>query len=410
MWTVVVAVVAAAARVLTLAATSYYRPIHDDASYARIAKSIVVFGRFPIHHIAHVGWVASSYRPPGWPVALAGIWSLTGVDVSSGRVALLALGVATCVLGAHVARRVAGKTAGVIAGLALAVDPLLLAAGASLESEALCTALILGALLAALRARERSSWRCAVLAGALIGAAALTRTNAIALIPAIAWAGLPSSRRVRWPHGAAVMVTACLVIVPWTVRNELVLHHFVPVSTEAGNTLAGTYNTTSQRHHARWLEPRKTGAYRQIYRRYVDGPALDEHLISAVAGWALQHPTYPFVALGWNSARLLGFDGPAWAAWSLHTMSLDDDLAVPIWLATMLITLLAGIELLRRRPRARGIAPIAVILLLSTAPVTGEMRLAVPLQTMLVILGSCAIADFAAHRLSHARRGDAALA
>jgi 4-amino-4-deoxy-L-arabinose transferase-like glycosyltransferase len=380
-------------RALTLAATSQYHPIHDDAAYARVARAIVLFGRFPIRHVVHLGWLASCYRPPGWPLTIAGIWELTGIDVGAVRGGLLVLGVAICVLGAQIARRIAGDAAGIVAGLALALDPLLLEAGATLESETLCTALVLGSLLAALRARERSSWRLAALAGALIGAAALTRTNALALVPVIAWIGLPSAARRRWPQAAVALGAACLVIAPWTVRNLVVLHHFVPVSTETGNTLAGTYNSTSERADARWLEPSKTGAYRQIYRRYRDGPTLDSHLVSASLDWTLEHPAYPLAVLAWNTTRLLGFDGPDWATWSLHTMSLDGQPGWPIWLSSMLITLLAGVEIVRRRAHARGLAPVAAVLLLSAAIVTGEMRLAVPLQAVLVLLAACTVAD-----------------
>ena len=38
---------------------------------------------------------------------------------------------------------------------------------------------------------------------------------------------------------------ACAMIAPWTIRNAVELHHFVPVSDETGITLVGTYNPTS---------------------------------------------------------------------------------------------------------------------------------------------------------------------
>lgn len=383
---------ALAARILVLLDTRHYRPIHDDRSYARVAHTVVALGRFPGTVVPHLGWLPSSYRPPGWPLVLAGIWSITGVEVDAARIALALLGVAGCLIGAMIARRRAGDLAGLVAGAMLALDPLLLATGASLESETLCTTLVLGALLAVVLARDRDDMRFLVLAGLLTGAAALTRANALALVPLAGWAAWSGSRAPR--RAAALAVgTACLLIAPWTIRNAIDLHHFVPVSTETGNTLAGTYNPVSQANHARWLLPvTEAHSYVSLYRRY-HGPALDGRLIAAIAGYAFRHPAYPLEVLGWNSLRLLGFDGQGWAAWSLHTMSLSDRMAPAVWLGTLVVTLLAVAEVLRRRRPVAVILVPAVALLLPAALVNGEMRLAAPAQALLALLGAATVAD-----------------
>ena len=36
-----------------------------------------------------------------------------------------------------------------------------------------------------------------------------------------------------------------LTILPWTIRNAVVMHHFIPVSDETGITIVGTYNVAS---------------------------------------------------------------------------------------------------------------------------------------------------------------------
>lgn len=392
-WMAATATVAAAARVAVLVATAGYRPRVDDASYARVARALITLGRYPQVHAAHVGWIASAYRPPGWPFTLAGLWSLTGFDVQAARLLLAALGVAVVLVGAHLARRVAGPIAGVVAGALLALDPLLLATGTTLESETLDTALVLGALLCALRARERRALRPALAAGLLAGAAALTRTNDLVLIPLVAWLATPTPVRPQWRRATAVLAAGVLVVAPWTVRNAIDLHHFIPVSTETGNTLAGTYNVASLHHDARWLPPAKVGAYPDIFSRYrLDGPVLDEHLTNAAIRWIGHHPGYLVETLGWNTARLLGFDGPSWAAMSLRTMSLRGNLGTAVWLASLLITLLAAIDLARRRRRAGALAVVALVLLLPAALVNGEMRLAVPLQALLCVFAASAIA------------------
>jgi len=402
-----VAAAAAATRLAVLAATSAYRPLHDDASYARIARALVLLGRFPQVHAAH-GWIASSYRPPGWPLTLAGLWSITGVDFTSARLLLVFLGIATAVVGALLARRIAGPAAGIAAGLLLALDPLLLATGATLESETLDTLLVLASLLCAARARERRSLPTGLAAGALMGAAALTRTNDLVLVPVVALLAAPPPLRAHWRRAVAAACAGIVVIAPWTIRNAVDLHHLVPVSTETGNTLAGMYNNASLQRDARWLPPVKVHAYPAIYARWRnDGPVIDGRLTSAVLNWMKRHPGYVGEALGWNTARLLGFDGPGWAALSLRTMSLDTDLAPAVWLGTLLVTLLGAAELVRRRRRWAPVALVALLLLVPAALVNGEMRLAVPLQALLCVPAGAAVASGVRRE---ERRGDVALA
>ncbi len=55
-----------------------------------------------------------------------------------------------------------------------------------------------------------------------------------------------------------------------------------PVSNESGNTLGGTYNTVSLHHDAQRLEPRHTGGYRAVYRRYGTSAAGDGALVAAL--------------------------------------------------------------------------------------------------------------------------------
>jgi 4-amino-4-deoxy-L-arabinose transferase-like glycosyltransferase len=388
-----VAVLAVGVRGAALLATPHYRPIHDDHAYAHTAATLLEKGRYPVSRVADGSLEPSAYRPPGWPVLLAGIWRLTGQHLWSARLLLVLLGAATCVLGAVIARKLWGDLPGLAAGMLLALDPLLVATGATLESETLFTLLVVGAVAAALYARDRPRPYRLLAVGALAGLAALTRTNGLVLIPVVACLAVPP--HWRWRSVAAVLTTilvAAAVIAPWTVRNAVHLHRFVPVSTETGNTLAGMYNTTSLRHHARWLEPGSTGAYRHLYRR-LRGSALDAALVPAVGRWVCRHPTYPLTVLAWNGGRLLGFDGPGWAAESLRTMSLGNRGATLVWLGTLAITLaaLAGIWRAARdgaTPKALLAMPLA--LFLPVALVNGEMRLGVPLQAILAILAAAA--------------------
>jgi hypothetical protein len=132
-----------------------------------------------------------------------------------------------------------------LAALALAAVflPLVLD-GMSLISEPLFVVLELGAALAVLRHRRRpETLHWAVAAGVLVGLASLTRSDGPLLaLPLLAgvW-----SRARPWA-AVALAAAAILVIAPWTIRNAVVLHAFVPLSTETGVTLLGTYNDAAR--------------------------------------------------------------------------------------------------------------------------------------------------------------------
>ena len=67
----------------------------------------------------------------------------------------------------------------------------------------------------------------------------------IPLIPAV-WTGPAAPRRPRSLAAPALLLaTTALTILPWTIRNAVVMHRFIPVSDETGITLVGTYNPAS---------------------------------------------------------------------------------------------------------------------------------------------------------------------
>src|SRR3954451_20533815 len=186
-----VGALALAARLATVAATPGYRPIHDDASYARVAATLLALGRYPGHHLPGGGWQVSAYRPPGWPAALWATWELLGTSVVGARVLEAGVGAIGAVLVAVLSDQIFDGAAALGAGVLAALSPLALAVSASLESETLFTALILAAACAALAARRSPQRRWLVAVGILAGLASLTRTNGLVAAPALALVAAP---------------------------------------------------------------------------------------------------------------------------------------------------------------------------------------------------------------------------
>jgi hypothetical protein len=92
--------------------------------------------------------------------------------------------------------------------------------------------------------RERFTIRDAVIAGLLYGGLILAIPYFILLLPLVAAttviARTGGQWRIRWEAlkpAILLCVFAAVVVVPWTVRNYVELHVFVPVSTNNGNNL-----------------------------------------------------------------------------------------------------------------------------------------------------------------------------
>lgn len=242
-------------------------PVYDAQAYAAIAANLDRGEGFTVG--AGATQPSSNYSP-GLPLAVAAIYEVTGgVHERTARVVLavaawLAVGFAYLIgrrLGSgwgRVDRR--GVVAGLIGALAVAVYPAFLEYGGMLMSEPLAAALLSGAVLGMLWARDGvSAWRWFV-PGLTLGALAMVRPEylavgvLLAVVVALAEAWLTFSTRTAekvshgwrgWPgvaRGALVVAGIVVVVGPWTVRNAVALDRFVPISTGGGQVLyAGTY-------------------------------------------------------------------------------------------------------------------------------------------------------------------------
>jgi 4-amino-4-deoxy-L-arabinose transferase-like glycosyltransferase len=183
--------------------------------------------------------VPSAGHPPLYPILLSAL-SKAGLDSTLAHRSLgLVLGAVTIVLVALIARRVAGDRAGVVAAGLAAVYPIFIGVDTALMSETLYGPLIAGTLLVALHLLDRPSVRTSAAMGALLGLAALTRTEALLFIPLVA---LPLAWRGgygRAPRTAATLAATLLVLAPWMIRNASTFDRFVPVSTNDATVAAG---------------------------------------------------------------------------------------------------------------------------------------------------------------------------
>ncbi len=184
----------------------------------------------------------SAIHPPLYPLLLSGVYELGGHSTLAQRALGLPLGTLTLVLVALIGRRVRDERTGLLAAGLYAIYPLMIAVDGDLMSETLYGPLVAGTLLCALAFRDRPKALRAGLLGALIALAAQTRSEALLFVPLLV---LPLTLRLdvpwgrRWRLLAIAIAACCLVLAPWTIRNESVFGRFVPVSTNDATVLAG---------------------------------------------------------------------------------------------------------------------------------------------------------------------------
>ena len=267
----VVFLLALALRVLyNLTVARDYVPAGDATEYIGLAQHMLHWGCY-----CQAGpGMPTTYRPPVFPLFLAGVFALFGDDPLRARLALSVVGSVTCVLTSEMARTLFGRRAAIVAGLIAATYPQLFIYDAWLYSESLATCLFAASCLATMYVVRRPvGWRW-VLVGALLGMTALTRPNGIyALIAVVAWAAVELWRRRsaarRALLGVALVTLGCIaVMTPWTIRNYVVTDGaFVPISTGGGIVLAGSYSTAAY----------KTPGFRGAWINPLDDPYMDAH-------------------------------------------------------------------------------------------------------------------------------------
>jgi len=210
--------------------TPNWTPRSDARQYVDLARSLAAGDGFAARYPG-TSLHPTAFRPPLYPAILAVPTKLFGpAALWPGRLLAVIIGLGVIALTVTYARRIAGDRAGLVAGLAVALMPSLIANDTITTTESLGLVLVLAVLLALLDSR-------AVLAGAMVGLLLLTRPNAylVLLVVVIAlW------RSVGWRRaGVAVGVCVC-VVSPWVARNAVVVGTPKLVTSD-GFTLAAIY-------------------------------------------------------------------------------------------------------------------------------------------------------------------------
>jgi 4-amino-4-deoxy-L-arabinose transferase-like glycosyltransferase len=233
-------------------------------------------------------------------------YALLGHHPLDVRFAQVPLGAITIALSWILARRLFGPRVATVAAFVMALYPLAFQYEELLYSEALATPLTIALLIVIFTGPPTR--RRAIVCGVLLGISLLVRSSEVFLLAGVlvAWGIAAGWRRGIGLTALCVLVTV-LVVAPWTVRNEIVLHGFVPVAIDDA-ALYGTFNAQSAH------DPLYPYAWRNVPTGYADllnpkHPMSDIELHSKLLhrsfAYIRAHPTSLLGAFFWNGLSRL---------------------------------------------------------------------------------------------------------
>jgi 4-amino-4-deoxy-L-arabinose transferase-like glycosyltransferase len=391
-WALLILALALVLRVAQIAATPHWQPVSDPADYVRHAVSISHGHGMADSFLPGRG--PSALRPPAYPYFLGGVFAVSGDSFTAGRLAAALLGVISVALIGAIALLLCSRAAALAAMAIAAVYPPLVLVSGTLLSESLGLPLVLALLVLVLAYREepRPAW-VAPVAGLVFALALLDRPALVPFgIPLVAglW-GRPWRSRAALRTPAIAVAVAVLAVLPWTIRNAIDFNAFVPVSTQSGFLVGGTYNATSDH------DPVNPGAYRPAsfdpaLRPILADPSLDENEVSkklsrAGRTYAKDHPGYVPRVFWWNGLRLIGAERP-WptAEATYQFQGIGSGYAKLALVAWYLLALgaIAGLA----RGAARGVPwwlwIVPLLLFVSVIAISSDLRYRVPIEPFLI--------------------------
>jgi hypothetical protein len=298
-----------------------------------------------------------AYLAPGYPFVLVALKEIHA-DNSVVRRGLQAamVGLVVLLVGL-ISFRLFGPIAALLSGGMLIATGVLATYAQLTLSEVLFTAIFVGSVALTFVGLQRRSWRLLVAAGLLLGYAILVRPQVLLLpVPIALYIFFASGRRRTAALMAGVYLAASFgVVVPWTIRNELRLHAFVPVATY---TWLNFWEVNNPKANGHFILPQRTMPAES--RRIGALPEIEQDLAwkKLALTWVRAHPAAAMKGWVRDAGLFFSYKDPYVREWyALHGWRpprLDERLLYPLVLA-------AGILVLVYRRRWKGIWLLVIV-------------------------------------------------
>lgn len=419
-----IAVVALLVRVAFVLVVNPKLPDPGDATAYHLLANNLADGRGYIRpfdlRILHVSRPTAEY-PPLFPALLAIPSFLGAKSVDAQRIFLCFVGTGTVVLIGFLGRRVGGPVVGVIGAAIAALYPMLFLNESVLMAESVYVLLVTAALLLAYRAVDSPTPLRFAALGFVIGLSALTRAEGlffavVLVIPlAIGLRSLAANRRVLL---ATIAVgVAALVVVPWTIRNAVRLHAFVPISNNIGTAVDGancdlTYSGTqiglwretfSQFGNSARRRPQAEACFEGFdigKRGFEEAAVANKHRSDGIR-YARDHLSRAPLVVGVREVRTWGLYAPRQ---QIDFESLEgrpqrwQGVGTVMYWVLLPLGVVGVVLLYRRRVRVWPLLSTVVVVALTTAFTYGQQRFRVAAEPSLVVLAAVSVAAVVGYR------------
>lgn len=229
-------------RLLYVLLTSHLRLGGDEIEYDYEGRMIAAghwwWSKVP-YGIPH----PSANKAPLYPLWVGTWYWLFGHHPMLVRLVQIPIGAAVIWLSWLLARRLFGPRVAIATAVVVALYPLAWQYEQLLYPESLATPLVLAFLVLALTGQP--SRRRAITAGAVLGVALLVHPTSLIVLAPLA---VSLILRLGWARAATLTAltlgVAVVLVAPWTIRNAVVEHGFVPISLEDAAAY-GTFNPVS---------------------------------------------------------------------------------------------------------------------------------------------------------------------
>ena len=386
-------VLACVIRLISIALWSDIDVGHADSSeYIALAQNIRVHGAFSFgspHPWGADGrlntpgpFVPTASRAPLYPLVIAGLWWGKEPPILGIRLLQVLLGGLTALLVYRMALPIFGRQCALLAGLAMALAPRSVHMTATVMSEILFSFLLTVALW--LWGQPRG-W----LAGILLGAATLTRAVSLPFIVLLAL--ITGVLKFNRTLHLRIVLGAMLVILPWTIRNAVTQHAFIPVAAQGwgSNLLVGTIDVPYGSGNP-WPQYIADGEVREILQTTHSESEAEKQMVRVALQKILRNP------LQWLWIRTKQYprlftDSPAYLYRYVPLPPPVIKFAFLFGELFFLVLSIAGMFMARAEwPRVYHLALFPVLLIIVQFPVLTDGRYSLPIVPMMAIFAAVA--------------------
>ena len=268
----------------------------DSVDYDQIARHVTTgdgFGYGPGQ--------LSSFRPPMYPLFLAAIYWVMGVNHVAVRILQAIIGAFLPAIVYLVARRKFPFREAQVSAVLCAIYPALIGMSGTFLTEVIYIPLFALAILSLVLLEEQPTWTRVLLSGILLGLTLLARTSAVTLIFLLPFWGywrFTNARTMGFIKGIVIGLVAVITVLPWTARNWHVHHAIIPVSSNGGHIFwlgfhqldrqANQDFTRAEQYRAKVGQKAKTETYFQLS---AEDNTLGFPMLQRV--YAERYPQYP---------------------------------------------------------------------------------------------------------------------